>query len=180
MGSFFSQFPKIDYNLSGVNGNTNNVTDIFRRVKIRSKIADNVSLLDKYDVSEGEKPEDIAYKIYGDADYFWVVTLVNNIVNRYYDWPLPEFVFQQYLKDKYSNPDAIHHYEVTQQSGKQAGEGPADYSHKLEVNSDYPGAQSVSNREYENRLQDQKRQINILLPKYLGVFEEEFRNLIRR
>ena len=180
MGSFFSQFPKIDYNLSGVNGNTNNVTDIFRRVKIRSKIADNVSLLDKYDVSEGEKPEDVAYKIYGDADYFWVVTLVNNIVNRYYDWPLPEFVFQQYLKDKYSNPDAIHHYEVTQQSGKQAGEGPADYSHKLEVNSDYPGAQSVSNREYENRLQDQKRQINILLPKYLGVFEEEFRNLIRR
>jgi len=180
MGSFFSQFPKIDYNLSGINGNTNNVTDIFRRVKIRSKIADNVSLLDKYDVSEGEKPEDVAYKIYGDADYFWVVTLVNNIVNRYYDWPLPEFVFQQYLKDKYSNPDAIHHYEATQQSGKQAGEGPADYSHKLEVNSDYPGAQSVSNREYENRLQDQKRQINILLPKYLGVFEEEFRNLIRR
>ena len=180
MGSFFSQFPKINYNLSGVNGNTNNVTDIFRRVKIRSKIADNVSLLDKYDVAEGEKPEDVAYKIYGDADYFWVVTLINNIVNRYYDWPLPEFVFQQYLKDKYSNPDAIHHYEVTQQSGKQAGEGPADYSHKLEVNSDYPGAQSVSNREYENRLQDQKRQINILLPKYLSTFEDEFRNLIRK
>ena len=180
MGSFFSQFPKIDYNLSGVNGNTNNVTDIFRRVKNRSKIAENESLLDKYDVAEGEKPEDIAYKIYGDTDYFWVVTLVNNIVNRYYDWPLPEFVFQQYLKDKYSNPDGIHHYEVTQTSGKQTGEGPADYSHKLEVNSDYPGAQSISNREYENRLQDQKRQINILLPKYLATFEQEFRRLIRK
>tara|TARA_B100001057_G_scaffold460121_1_gene510909 strand:- start:7 stop:549 length:543 start_codon:yes stop_codon:yes gene_type:complete len=180
MAKFFPQFPKIQYNLSGKNGNTNVVTDIFRRVKIRSKIADNVSLLDKYDVSEGEKPEDIAYKIYGDTDFFWVVTLVNNIVNRYYDWPLPEYVFQQYLKDKYSNPDSIHHYEVTQPSGKQTGEGPADYSHKLEVNSDYPGAQSVSNREYENRLQDQKRQINILLPKYLGTFEQEFRRLIRK
>ena len=180
MAKFFPQFPKIQYNLSGVNGNTKTVTDIFRRVKIRSKIADNVSLFDKYDVSEGEKPEDIAYKIYGDTDYFWVVTLVNNIVNRYYDWPLPEFVFQQYLKDKYSNPDGIHHYEVTQSSGKQQGDGPADYSHKLEVNSDHPGAQSVSNREYENRLQDEKRQINILLPKYLGTFEQEFRNLIRK
>ena len=63
---------------------------------------------------------------------------------------------------------------------QQTGEGPADYSHKLEVNSDYPGAQSVSNREYENRLQDQKRQINILLPKYLGTFEQEFRRLIRK
>ena len=180
MAKFFPQFPKIQYNLSGVNGNTKTVTDIFRRVKIRSKIADNVSLFDKYDVSEGEKPEDIAYKIYGDTDYFWVVTLVNNIVNRYYDWPLPEFVFQQYLKDKYSNPDGIHHYEVTQSSGKQQGNGPADYSHKIEVNSDHPGAQSVSNREYENRLQDEKRQINILLPKYLGTFEQEFRNLIRK
>ena len=180
MGSFFSQFPKVNYNLSGVNGNTINVTDIFRRVKIRSKIADNVSLLDKYDVSEGEKPEDIAYKIYGDADYFWVVILVNNIVNRYYDWPLDSYSFQQYINDKYSNPAGIHHYEITQSSGKQSGDGPADYSHKLEVNSDYPGAQSVSNREYEDRLQDEKRQINILLPKYLGTFEDEFRSLIRR
>ena len=180
MGSFFSQFPKVNYNLSGVNGNTINVTDIFRRVKIRSKIADNVSLLDKYDVSEGEKPEDIAYKIYGDADYFWVVTLVNNIVNRYYDWPLSEYVFQQYLKDKYSNPDGIHHYVITQSSGPQTGNGPADYSHKLEVNSTHPGAQSVSNREYESRIQDEKRQIDILLPKYLATFEQEFKKLIRR
>ena len=180
MGSFFSQFPKIDYNLSGINGNTNNVTDIFRRVKIRSKIADNVSLLDKYDVSEGEKPEDVAYKVYGDADYFWVVTLVNNIVNRYYDWPLDQYSFQQFINDKYSNPDGIHHYEVTQSSGKQSGDGPADYSHKLEVNSDHSGAQSVSNREYEDRLQDQKRQIRILSPQYLNAFEEEFTNLIRR
>ena len=180
MGSFFSQFPKVNYNLSGVNGNTINVTDIFRRVKIRSKIADNVTLLDKYDVSEGEKPEDVAYKIYGDADYFWVVTLVNNIVNRYYDWPLDSYSFQQFINDKYSNPDGIHHYEVTQSSGKQSGDGPADYSHKLEVNSDHSGAQSVSNREYEDRLQDQKRQIRILSPQYLNAFEEEFTNLIRR
>ena len=180
MAKFFPQFPKIEYNLSGKNGNTNVVTDIFRRVKIRSKIADNVSLLDKYDVAEGEKPEDIAYKIYGDTDYFWVVTLVNNIVNRYYDWPLDSFSFQQYLKDKYSNPDGIHHYEVTQSSGKQTGDGPADYSHKLEVNSTHPGAQSVSNREYEQRIQDKKRQIRVLSPQYLGAFEEEFTNLIRR
>ncbi len=180
MAKYFSPFPKISYNLSGVNGNTNEVTDIFRRVKIRSKIADNVTLFDKYDVQEGEKPEDIAYKIYGDADYFWVVTLINNIVNRYYDWPLDEYVFQRYIADKYANPDAIHHYEKLQSSGKQTGDGPDDYSHLIECNSTDEGAQSVSNREYENRLQDKKRQIRILLPAYLGVFEEEFRNLIRR
>ena len=180
MTKFFDQFPRINYNLSGVNGNTTIVTDIFRRVKARSKIQDNITLFDKYTVMEGEKPEDVAYKAYGDSDYFWVVTLVNNIVNRYYDWPLEEFVFQQYVADKYSNPDGIHHYEVTQSSGKQSGEGPADYSHKLEVNSTHPGAQSVSNREYEQREQDKKRQIRILSPQYLAAFEEEFVKLISR
>ena len=180
MTKYFDQFPIIDYNLTGVNGNTTEVTDIFRRVKARSKIADNVTLFDKYDVAEGEKPEDVAYKVYGEADYFWVVTLVNNIVNRYYDWPLDSFSFQEYIKDKYSNPDGIHHYEVTQSSGTQAGDGPSDYSHKIEVNSDYPGAQSVSNREYENRIQDEKRQIRILSPQYLPAFEDEFVKLIQR
>ena len=180
MTKYFKQFPLLEYNLSGVNGNSQEVTDIFRRVKVRSKIADNVTLFDKFDVHEGEKPEDVAYKAYGDADYFWVITLVNNIVNRYYDWPLDEYNFQQYVADKYSNPDGIHHYEITQSSGKQTGDGPADYSHKLEVNSDTVGAQSVSNIEYERRLQDQKRQIRILLPAYLGAFEDEFTKLIRR
>ena len=85
MTKYFDQFPIIDYNLSGTNGNTKEVTDIFRRVKARSKIQDNVTLFDNYDVAEGEKPEDVAYKMYGEADYFWVITLVNNIVNRYYD-----------------------------------------------------------------------------------------------
>ena len=180
MSKFFTAFPKIDYNLSGVNGNTIEVTDIFRRVKVRSKIAQNVTLFDKYDVEEGEKPEDVAYKIYGDSDYFWVVTLVNNVVNRYYDWPLDEYVFQQYMKDKYDNPDSIHHYEITQSSGRQNGNGPADYTHKIVCNSTESGAQSVSNIEYERRLQDEKRQIDILSPNYLPVFEQEFIKLIRR
>ena len=180
MGKFFSPFPKIDYNLTGVNGNTIEVTDIFRRVKVRSKISDNVILFDKYDVHSGEKPEDVAYKIYGDADYFWVVTLVNNVVNRYYDWPLDEYNFQQFVADKYSNPDGIHHYEITQSSGNQKGNGPDEYSHKLEVNSDTAGAQSVSNIEYERRLQDKKRKIRLLQPAFLDAFIEEFKLLINQ
>ena len=177
---YFNEFPVIDYNLSGVNGNTKEITDIWRRVKVRSKIANNVALFDKFDVPEGDSPETVAYKVYGDAEYFWVVTLMNNIVNRYYDWPLDEYNFQQYLKDKYDNPAGIHHYEITQSSGKQTGDGPADYSHKLEVNSDTVGAESVSNIEYERREQDKKRQIRILLPQYLNAFEEEFVRLVRK
>ena len=177
---YFNEFPVIDYNLSGVNGNIKKVTDIFRRVKVRSKIANNVALFDKLDVPEGDNPEDIAYKAYGDADFWWVVCLMNNVVNRYYDWPLDEHSFQQYVADKYSNPDGIHHYEITQSSGTQSGDGPADYTHKIEVNSDTAGAESVSNIEYERRLQDEKRQIKLLQPAFLDNFIEEFKQLINQ
>ena len=175
---YFNEFPVINYNLSGINGNTKEITDIWRRVKVRSKIANNVALFDKFDVPEGDSPETVAYKVYGDAEYFWVVTLMNNIVNRYYDWPLDEYNFQQYVADKYANPDAIHHYEITQSSGRQTGDGPSDYTHKVECNATEPGAESVSNIEYERRLQDKKRQIKLLQPNYLNNFIDEFRRLI--
>ena len=93
---------------------------------------------------------------------------------------MSEQTFETFRREKYSNPDGIHHYEVTTSSGKTTGDGPDDYSHKIEVNSDASGAQSVSNREYEQRLQDSKRSINLLNPEYLTTFIEEFNTLVRK
>lgn len=176
---YFEQFPKIPYDISGTN-DFKLTPDIFRRVKARSKILNNVVLLDDYDVQEGDSPEAVAFKAYGDAKYFFVVCLVNNIVNRFYDWPLDEYNFQQFVADKYDNPEAIHHYEKTQSSGKQAGNGPADYGHKIEVNSDEAGAEAVSNIQYERREQDKKRTIKMLDPQYLNTFVTEFKKMINR
>ena len=177
---YFNEFPVINYNISGQTGNLKQVTDIWRRVKVRSKIANNLSLYDVIDVPEGDSPETIAYKAYGSVDYFWVVCLLNNVVNRIHDWPLDEFNFQQFVKDKYDNPGGIHHYEKTQSSGKQTGQGPSDFTHKIVVNSDELGAEAVSNIEHERRLQDKKRQIRLLSPNYLNAFVDEFRLLIRQ
>lgn len=176
---YFEQFPKLTYDISGTN-DFKLTPDIFRRVKVRSKILNNVVLLDDYDVQEGDSPETVAFKAYGDTKYFFIVCLVNNIVNRYYDWPLDELSFQKFVADKYDNPEAIHHYEKTQSSGSQSGEGPADYDHKLEVNSTEPGAEAVSNIEYERRLQDKKRTIKMLDPQYLNAFVTEFKKMISR
>ena len=178
MALFFEQFPKLAYDISG-NKNFKLVTDIFRRIKIRSNIADNVSLYSTYDVPSGETPETTSFKHFGTTDYHWIILLTNNITDRYYGWPLSEQDFETYINDKYTNPDAVHHYEITQSSGLQTGNGPDDYSYKIEVNSTEPGAQSVSNREYEQRLQDEKRQIKLLDPNFLITFLDEFEKLVR-
>jgi len=179
MAQYFDTFPKRLYDINN-SGNVKVVTDIFRRLKVRENIKDNSALFARYDVQNGDTPETVAYKHFGSTDYFWVICLMNDITDRFYDWPLTDQAFEAYVKDKYANPQAIHHYEKTQSSGAQSGNGPDDYSHKIEVNSTDADAQSVSNYEYELREQDKKRQIKLLDPAYLNVFIEEFETLVRR
>ena len=179
--SYFDKFPLLVYDAKG-QGNYKLVTDILRRVKMRSAIKDGAVLFDKYDVKNGENPEDVAFKWFGSADLHWVILLTNNITDRYYDWPLNQVQFAEFLTDKYGagNEDGIHHYEITKSSGNTSSAGPGDYSHKVEVNSDEDNASSVSNREYEERIQDKKRQIKLLNKSFLPEFIEEFDILIRQ
>ena len=177
--TFFSRFPMMVYDLKN-NENYKLLPDILRRVKLRSSIKSGGMLFDKYDVKEGEKPEDIAFKWFGDPELHWVILMTNNVTDRYYGWPLNSVQFAEYLTDKYGagNEDAIHHYEVTKDSGRTTGKGPSDYSHKVEVTSDTDNASSISNREYEERDQDKKRQIQLLDKSLLGDFIAEFDRLV--
>jgi len=174
---YFSNFRKISYGFD--KRNFKPVTDLMTRIKVRDKVINEISLYNVYDVKNGETPENIAFKHFGDPQLHWVILLTNNITDRYYDWPLSEQQFEDYMKDKYSNPDGIHHYEITQSSGRTTGQGPSDYTHKIEVNSTVSGATSVSNRQYEQRIQDEKRQIKLLNPKHLTSFIDEFNKLVR-
>jgi hypothetical protein len=155
------------------------IPDILRRVKLRATIKSGGMLFDKYDVKEGERPEDVAFKWFGDPELHWIILMTNNVTDRYYDWPMNQVQFAEYLTDKYgTNVDAIHHYEVTKDSGRTTSKGPSDYSHKVEVNSDTDNASSISNREYEEREQDKKRQIQLLEKSLVGDFIAEFDRLI--
>jgi len=175
--SYFNKFPLITYDMKG-DRVRKLLPDILRRVKLRATIKSGGMLFDKYDVKEGEKPEDVAFKWFGDAELHWVILMTNNVTDRYYDWPMNQAQFAEYLDDKYSNPDAIHHYEVTKDSGRTTGQGPSDYSHLVEVNSDTDNASSISNRQYEEREQDKKRQIQLLDKSLVGDFITEFDRLI--
>ena len=177
--AYFDRFPKIIYDAKG-NGNYKLLPDILRRVRTRAVIDETVVLFEKYDVKNGERPEDIAFKWFGDAQLHWVILMTNNITDRYYQWPMNDAQFEEFIADKYSNPDGIHHYEVTKDSGRTTGQGPNDYSHLVEVNSDTDNAISISNREYEERIQDKNRSIRLLNQRFLSDFIEEFDKLIKQ
>ena len=169
---YFANFPVIPYDSVG-NGHYKYVTNLLRRVGLRTKIKSNVLLFDTYDIRSGETPEEIADKLYDDPELHWVVLMVNNITDRYHQWPLNENQFQAYINDKYDNIDAVHHYETTQTSG--------DTTIKIDVgtvNTDYPTATAITNYEYEEAQENEKRGIRLLDPRYLGVFLDEFKQLM--
>ena len=179
--AYFDRFPLMTYDVKN-NNQYKLLPDILRRVKLRAAIKSGVFLFDKYDVPYGDKPEDVAFKFYGAPALHWVILMTNNVTDRYYQWPMTQPQFEEFLADKYGagNEDSIHHYEKARSSGRTTSNGPGDISHLVEVNSDEDGASSVSNREYEERLQDGYRQIRLLDPKFITTFTEEFFALVRK
>jgi len=178
--AYFGRFPLMAYDVKG-NKDYKLLPNILRRVKLRSGIRASAFLFDNYDVVDGEKPEDVAFKYYGDAEYHWVILMTNNVTDRYYQWPLSQPQFAEHLTDKYGagSEDAVHHYEKTTDSGRTSSNGPNDYSHLVECNEDDENPAIISNRQYEQRKQDGYRQINLLDRRYLNAFVSEFENLIK-
>ena len=178
--TYFQYFPLMAYDIKGTQ-EYKLLPQIIKRVKLRSGIRSGVFLFDKYDVKDGEKPEDVAFKWYGDAGLHWVILMTNDITDRYYQWPMSQSQFAEFLTDKYGagSEDSVHHYEITQASGRSTGQGPDDYSHKVEVNSDEDDAETITNRQYEQRLQDKYGQIRLLDRQYLNQFLREFDRLIK-
>jgi|TARA_R110000823_G_scaffold25555_1_gene75021 hypothetical protein len=169
---YFENFPLIPYDSVG-NGNFKLVTNLLKRVAVRSKVKINASYYDTYDVKEGETPEMIADKLYDDPELHWVILLLNDITDRYHQWPKNQNQFLAYVNDKYSNIDSTHHYEISQVSG--------DTTIKIDIgtdNTDYPAASIVTNFEHEEDLQDKKRKIRLLDPSYVEDFVAEFEKLM--
>ena len=169
---YFANFPLIPYDSVG-NGDLKLVTNLLKRVALRQNVRTNTLLYDTYDVKEGETPEMLAHKLYDDAGLHWIILFINGITDRYHQWPLTTPQFLQFVNDKYSNVNAVHHYEITQTSG--------DTSVVIDIgtdNTDYPSATTITNFEYEEKRQDTLRKIRLLDPTYIDQFVEEFETLM--
>ena len=168
--TYFERFPLYAYDLEDTQNQTL-ITDILRRVNLKGNVAANTLVFDQYNVQDGEQPDIVARKYYGDSELHWIIVTVNNITSRY-DWPLDQVALSDFVSDKYDNPDGIHHYEINATSG--------DTTKKLIVSSDTAGALPVTNYEHEEIQNDNKRRIRMLDRAYVSKFTDEFRNLIRR
>ena len=163
---YFSNFSKFAYDFE-INGERKVliVSDITTNVRFRKEIMGNIALYDEYDMIDGETPEIVAEKIYGNAQYHWIIMLVNERFDYIADFPLTYDALLNYVKDKYGedNVNATRHY----------------------INSDgfivdefQVGATSVSNLQYEERVNETKRRIKIVSPNLIGTILKQFSDII--
>lgn len=125
MSKFFDLFPKIQYDIQGRRfTNLQLTTNIFFRMRFLKNVLGNISSYYEYIIQEGDTPEILADKIYGDPEAHWIILLANDIIDPQYDWPLIYREFNNYIINKYGSIEAAqmtyHHYEKVIRREEQA------------------------------------------------------------
>ena len=189
MASYFRQVPDFEYVNRTQDAQSisdyQSVKNLFKRGRLREDIFGNLSFFTKYKVVGDERPDNVAFKIYDDETLDWVVLLSNNILNVQTEWPLTQDGFDTYLLDKYGsyqNINATHHYETVEVKNANGitiiPEGlrvPSNFytsyfgdtlSSKLTVRNI---TREITNYQYEQKIEDDKRNIFVLKPTYLNV-----------
>jgi hypothetical protein len=118
---YFRELPNFEYiaNFPNQSFNTDYVVtkNIFKRAKLREDIANAVTAFEYYQIIDNERPDQVAAKVYDNADLDWVILITNNITNINQNWPLDNNSFYKYLIDKYGSDEELakpHHYETVE------------------------------------------------------------------
>ena len=193
---YFSNFPNLQYatsiNKAGI-PNYINIKDYFHLLTPRDDIYREETLYTEYIVKNGERPDQIAYNEYGDEQYYWIILQINEIIDFYNEWPLSQneltdFVFNKYGGDLGSAQ--IHHWETVETfdddsppnlvlPGGLVVDSTFRYSYpQIPGQSTYETSFpiSVTNRQYEEGLNDKKSSIFILQKKYVYDYARDFQN----
>lgn len=100
MAKYFRYFNQINYN---VNDNYFDVvTNLMNRFTLEEQFKNNVAVYYKYAIKDGETPEQLSKKFYGETERHWIILSMNNIVDPFYDWPLSNRAFIKYVENKYA------------------------------------------------------------------------------
>jgi len=88
--AYFSKFPILHYDINKDN-NRKLAVDILKRISLRENVKNELSYSQKYTIQDGETPEMVAYKFYGNVGFHWIILLLNEITNPYTHWPISEY-----------------------------------------------------------------------------------------
>ena len=170
------------------------VKNLFKKAKLRDDIFSDLSFFTKYSILGDERPDNVAYKFYNDSTLDWIILLSNNVINVQTEWPLSQQGFYNYLIDKYGSEEVfneVHHYETIQVNNTsgaiivRAGlKVPSDYSISyFDVNNgqtmNYRNITvEVSNYDYEEKIQNNKRNIFVLKPNYLNLIFNDLEDIM--
>lgn len=97
---FFSQFPLTDYKINGSNINTS-LIDIYRHVDVNETLIDDITSYRYYDIKDGERPDVVSHKLYGNPEYHWTFFVANEKLNSLDDWPRSYNEQISYIDKKY-------------------------------------------------------------------------------
>ncbi len=195
---YFRNVPDFNYvsRLSGQKSISDYVTvkNLFKRVKIRDEIFQDLTYFTKYKVVGEDRPDTVAMKVYGDSRYDWLVLLANNVMNVETEWPMSQESFANYMIRRYGSEENfsnIHHY-VTKEIRDSVGRviSRAGFEVPLSYTTNYFDNQTktqvtttdnkvaVTNYEYEESREDAKRNIFVIKSNYLAVIKNDIDELM--
>ena len=198
MSSYFQRVPDFNY-VSRLPdskiGDYVRVKNLFKKGKLREDIFQNLAFFEKYKIVGDDRPDNVAFEIYDDSSLDWLVLLSNNVLNVQSEWPLPQTDFDRFVLDKYGDYDTlyngIHHYETTEVKNTQ---GVTIIPAGLQVDSSYSVsyydfftdlqvttgnlAIPVTNYEYEEKVENDKRNIFILKSRYLNIVFDDMEEIM--
>lgn len=157
---YFSSFSTIKYPTS--DGNYI-LRDITKNVRIFGSLLDKITQFDTYIIKDGETPDTLAEKFYGDPNLEWLIMISNGKYNYLEDYPRPYSELKKYIQ-------AVH--------GDKANDIVAYVKNGYIVDADTPGAIAYTNASVEELLNEKKRIINIIPSQYVQQILQEFESII--
>jgi hypothetical protein len=197
MSSYFSELPDLEYVSRLPDAKISDyikVKNLFKRGFLREDIFQDLAFFTKYQIIGDDRPDNVAFRIYQDSSLDWLVLMSNNILNVADEWPMLQSSFDENLLEKYGSYDTlyngIHHYETLEVKDSldriilQPGlKVDSNFSVTfLDDNiSEYKTLTPIipiTNYQYEEKLNDAKRNIYLLKPEYIQVVRDDLEVLM--
>ena len=193
---FFRELPNVEILSPLADRNSSldyiKVKNLFRRVKIRDDLKKYFTIFDKITIRDGFRPDQVAEQVYGQSDLDWVVLTTAGIINVNNEWPLNSRELYEFALNKYgAYLNATKHYETIEirdirnrlilPAGQIVDEDFSipDPSNTLTSLSGNAVRICISNYEYETRVNEKKRNIDLLKPEYLQQFLKDMRKIMK-